>query len=375
MLLAVDASRAATRNKTGIGWYAHHLLRAMRASRPDDVGVRLYSDVALPEALGPSGDQWAHVVLPWPPVDLSPYPFRWPLWSQVRLAERVVRDRPDVLFVPAHVIPFVLTLLPRAARPRLVTTIHDVAFRAFPETYSARERAYADHATRAAVRAADAIIVPTQVVADDLARVYGHARGTVAVIPHGVQQTNDAHDTPSATNDAPLVLYVGRLEHKKNVVRMVEAFDRIAGAHPTAELVLVGPDGYGAEVVHAAIARSRTRDRIATPGWVAPEEYHALLGRASVFLFPTIAEGFGMPILEAMAAGIPVITSSGGAHEEVAGNAARCVDPRDTDAIACAMEELLRNEVLRAMLRSRGIERARAFTWERTAAQTWHVIH
>lgn len=371
MLLAIDASRAAGEQKTGVVWYCHHLLRHLKFVIPDDVGVVLYSDQPLPEELRPWPSHWEERVLRWRPL---------PLWSQLRLVGQVLRDRPDVLFVPAHVLPEALAYRKRHSVSflRLVTTIHDIAFRAWPEAYGARERWYADHATRIAVRSADRIIVPTHAVAEDLVRHYIADRRRITVIPHGVMAMQyDASRIPlpsSRIPPVPFLLYVGRLERKKNVARMVDAFSRIAPAHPELRFILAGPPGYGYEDVCAALARAPARDRIVTPGWIDPPTYRALLGRATALCFPTLAEGFGLPILEAMASGVPVITSRGHAHEEVAGDAAILVDAGDTASIAAGMDRVLCDPALREDLVRRGQQRAAAFTWESTARGTWDVL-
>jgi len=385
MRVAIDASRAAGAQKTGVGWYCHHLLAHLRDVIPDDVGVMLYSDQPLPTELRPWPTAWEERVLAWRPL---------PLWSQVRLAVQVLRDRPDVLFVPAHVIPELLARGYRlsAIGYRLVTTIHDVVFKQFPETYSRRERWYADYATRLAVRHAHRIIVPTEAVKRDLQRWYGADPEHITVVHHGVESGiclprpkhrgnlesgDDDRSVASSTFHIPhstFLLYVGRLEHKKNVVRMVEAFTRIAPQHPDVRLVLAGLPGHGYGAVVAAIERSSVRDRIVVPGWVSRDEYRGLLSRATAFLFPTLGEGFGLPILEAMAAGVPVITSVGGAHGEVAGDAALLVDSLDSHAIADAINRVLDDQLLRDDLVRRGRQHAAAFTWNRTAQQTWNVL-
>ncbi|MBI4434542.1 glycosyltransferase, partial [Candidatus Uhrbacteria bacterium] len=241
--IAIDASRAAEAQKTGVGWYCHHLLANLKDVIPHDQRVILYSDQSLPEELRPWPANWEERVLK-----------RYgPLWSQLVLANAVLRDQPDALFVPAHVIPFGLTLTPRRRRPKLITTIHDVVFKQSPESYSVRERWYADHATRLAARHADRIIVPTHAVARDLERYYGCNQERIAVIHHGVStsvisapeahpplaetvQVNGVEKSPSvlpgdlsaslrsARDDEKVILYVGRLESKKNFARMIESF-------------------------------------------------------------------------------------------------------------------------------------------------------
>ena len=137
MTVAIDASRAADTQKTGVGWYTYHLIDHLRVVIPQDVRVLLYTDRPLPAELHPWPERWEERVLRWGVV-------RWPLWSQLRLAAQVFRDCPDVFVVPAHVIPDALACTRRCGRqrPRIVTTIHDVVFRQFPETYSPRERWY-----------------------------------------------------------------------------------------------------------------------------------------------------------------------------------------------------------------------------------------
>ncbi|MBI4450058.1 glycosyltransferase family 4 protein, partial [Candidatus Uhrbacteria bacterium] len=161
---------------------------------------------------------------------------------------------------------------------------------------------------------------------------------------------------------------------KKNVARMIEAFSIVAVWRPDLRLVLAGPPGYGHVEVRSAIERSPFRDRVITPGWVDDGQHDQLLRRAAVFLFPTLGEGFGLPILEAMAAGVPVITSRGGAHEEVSGGAAVLVDPLDPRSIADATERVLNDQHFHDDLVRRGQQRAAEFTWQRTAQQTWNVL-
>lgn len=381
MLLAIDASRAADPQKTGVGWYTYRLLANLRSVIPDHVGVVLYSDRPLPHELRPWPAQWSEQVLAWPPHPASHIlrhtaSVRWPLWSQVRLAARVLSDRPDALFIPSHVIPDALSWRRRmSARPKLVTTIHDVVFRRYPETYSRRERWYADRATRIAVRTADQVIVPTFHVRDDLIRFYRADPAQMVVIPHGVDPhiPSPSH-SPFSIPHSPFLLYVGRLERKKNIFRMVEAFERIAAQFPDVQFVFAGSRGYGYEEITARIVRSPFRDRIQTPGWIDGITCGALLSHATAFCFPTLSEGFGMPILEAFAAGVPVLTSSSGAQAEVAGDAAFLVDPHDPEAIAEGLQRLLSNAELRRQLVDRGQQRAWSFTWQQSAQRTWEAI-
>jgi len=167
-----------------------------------------------------------------------------------------------------------------------------------------------------------------------------------------------------------VVLNVGAVQKRKNIARLVEAFETLDAGW---RLVVAGSAGYGAEGIMERIERSPARARISVLGYVSPDELAAWYRRAMIFAFPSLDEGFGMPLLEAMAAGTPVVTSNGSALSEVAGNAALLVAPEDTDALAGALHDLTGNTALRRDLAERGICRARSFTWEQAVHQTWQV--
>jgi glycosyltransferase involved in cell wall biosynthesis len=362
--VAIDASRAASSQKTGVGWYCYHVLSHLRTVIPRSVRVSLYTDIPFSGELASLPANW----------ECRIERRRGPFWSQVVLANAVIRDRPQVFFVPAHVIPFSLTLIPRSQRPKLVTTIHDVVFREFPETYARRERAYADHATRLACRKADRIIVPTHHVARDIEQGYGADTKRIAVIPHGVDEELRGASKTHDGRTKPYLLYIGRMEHKKNVLRMIEAFDVVAREYPELLLVLAGSDGYGATEIHARVQQSSHRSRVTALGWVDRTAYHGLLRGATALLFPTLGEGFGLPILEAQACEVPVITSAGGVHEEVSGGAAIHVDPLNVQHIASAISRAVSDIEIREDCKARGRENVAKFSWQTSAEQTWEVL-
>jgi glycosyltransferase involved in cell wall biosynthesis len=167
-----------------------------------------------------------------------------------------------------------------------------------------------------------------------------------------------------------VILSAGAIQTRKNIARLVEAFEAV---DPSWRLVLIGSDGYGADRIHTRIQASPARERIAVLGYVSAEELGGWYGRAQVFAFPSLDEGFGMPILEAMAAGLAVLTSNRSAMPEVAGEAACLVDPHDIDALTSGLCRLTADAELREELVRRGAERARQFTWEKTVAETWNA--
>jgi len=151
---------------------------------------------------------------------------------------------------------------------------------------------------------------------------------------------------------------------------LVDAFEAV---DPAWRLVLAGSAGYGSEEILSRIEASPARARITVTGYVSPEELAAWYAKSSVFAFPSLDEGFGMPVLEAMAAGVPVITSNRSALPEVAGDAALLVNPECTDELVQALRDLTQGEELRKNVARRGVDRARLFTWEKAVAETWNV--
>ena len=218
---------------------------------------------------------------------------------------------------------------------------------------------------RDAARRADAIIAVSEFTRHQVVELLGVPEARVRVVRHGARRL----EFPDVAREL-VILHVGALQTRKNIVRLVEAFETLDESW---RLVLAGAAGFGAAGIMERIARSPARARIELPGYVTPAELAAWYARATVFAFPSLDEGFGMPLLEAMAAGTPIVTSNRSALPEVAGDAALLVDPEDTDALAAALRELTGDAGLREELARRGRERVRTFTWEKAVRETWDV--
>jgi glycosyltransferase involved in cell wall biosynthesis len=167
-----------------------------------------------------------------------------------------------------------------------------------------------------------------------------------------------------------VILSAGAIQTRKNIARLVAAFEVV---DPSWRLVLIGSDGYGASAIHARIASSPARDRIAVLGYVPPAELASWYARAQVFAFPSLDEGFGMPVLEAMAAGVAVLTSNRSAMPEVAGDAAILIDPENVESLIEWLRRVTRDADLRTNLIRRGFDRARQFSWEKAVSETWNI--
>ncbi|TKJ31256.1 MAG: glycosyl transferase family 1 [Chloroflexi bacterium B3_Chlor] len=362
MRIAIDASPAAKKPRTGTEFYTLHLILALaELDAANEYTLFLNDEVPEEFAALPSN------FLP------QRIPQRW-LWAQTRLARELRRYRPDVFFAPANVIPF---LHP----PRCVATIHDVAFHYFPECYSPFVRWYLEATTRFALRRALKVIAVSRATKEDLVQIYHGEASRIEVIHSGVAASRE--EPPSADEIAsilnregitpPYLLYVGRLEAKKNVARIVQAFLRLKERGIPHKLVLGGSPGVGFAEIKALVGASPFVQDIISTGYVG-EEKNCLYAGADVFVFPSLYEGFGFPILESFRYGTPVVTSDTSSLPEVAGDAALLVDPFDVEEIAEAAWKVIHDQKLRVRLKERGYQRLREFDWRATAADVLRVL-
>jgi glycosyltransferase involved in cell wall biosynthesis len=336
--IALDATYGIGEQLSGVGLYSREMLLGLAAAHP---GERFWFCCRPHRYFRPMGEM--------PPN------------ARRRLLAEPVGPRGADLFHGLN------QRLPRLRLRRAVATFHDL-FVMTGEYSTAEFRArFAAQARDAAARA-DAIIAVSEFTKGQVVDLLGVEASKVRVVRHGVRPL--AYPRASGQSREKIVLHVGAIQKRKNVARLVAAFETLDAEW---KLVLAGSSGYGAEEIRARIDASPARERIATPGYVAPDDLARWYARAAIFAFPSLDEGFGMPVLEAMAAGAPALTSNRSALPEVAGDAALLVDPEDTGAVARALRELAGNEELRRDLAARGVERAREFTWERAIRETWDV--
>ena len=309
------------------------------------------------------------------PVVLSlPRPVLYDAWHVVGapglrgVARR--RGRLDVVHAPSVAVP------PRG-RYRLVVTVHDAAPLLFPETYPRRGRWFHRRGIAAAARRADLVITVSQAAAEEIVAHTDVPAERLRVVPNGVDLTEASDEDVVAARaafelgDRPYVLWLGSLEPRKNVGMLVEAFARWAATSDVPhQLVLAGPTGWVVDRDAVLAPARRLGDRVRTIGRVGDDHLRGLYRGADVFVLPSRHEGFGIPVLEAMAQGTPVIASGIAALREVAGDAARLVTGDDPDAWAGALDELMHDRDLHADLAVAGRRRAELFSWERCANET-----
>lgn len=370
--IAIDASRANKDHKTGTEWYSYHVIEELKKIIPESVQVVLYTPRPLQGALGRLPANWQEKVLSWPP--------RY-LWTQLRLWWEIFFRLPEVFFVPAHTIPF----LPIRKKTRVLVNVHDVGFKRQPELYKPVQIFYHGLTMKKILHRADVIITISQFSRREIEELYRVPAKKIAVVHLGYDSSFYralTEQEKSVSNEIlskyrlkqPYILYVGRLEKKKNIGGMVKAFVLIKAKQENLRLVLAGNAGNEYQPVKDIIANLRLAEEIILPGYIAQEDLPAVIGAAEAFLFPTWYEGFGLPILEAMACGVPVITSDLEPHREVAGGAAVLVNPAKPEELAQAMSRLLTDSVWRQSWIDKGWARAGAFSWAKTAEKIWRLM-
>ena len=270
----------------------------------------------------------------------------------------------------------VLNVLPLACPVPGVVTVHDLAFIRFPQTFRAYNRTYLDFATRMSVRRAVQILAVSEHTKRELVGLLGVPAERVVVTPNAVR----AHFRPPepatlaafrVSKGLPerFVLYVGTLEPRKNLTTLLSAYAEIARRHDV-PLLVGGGKGWLYDAVFQRLEELGLRERVHFVGYIEEEELPLWYAAATVFVFPSIYEGFGMPPLEAMACGTPVITSNSSSLPEVVGDAGLMVAPTDASAFATALDQVLSDAALHDELRTRGLVRAQAFAWRTTAERT-----
>jgi glycosyltransferase involved in cell wall biosynthesis len=318
------------------------------------------------------------------PVGLDVAAVRWPtsrplvriLWEQLLLPWQLSVHRVDLLHGLAYAVPV-------ACACSVVVTVHDLTFFRFPDTLPPLRRVYLRAATRSATRRALRVIAVSRQTRDDLVQYLDVPAEKVDVVHNGVAES--FHPAPAEEvalfrqrRGLPrrFLLFLGTLEPRKNVVSLLEAFAGWReqagrdGGQEGIKLVVAGAKGWYFERIFARAEQLGLGDEVLFPGFLPAGELPWWYRAADCFIYPSVYEGFGLPVLEAMACGTPVITSSVSSLPEVAGSAAIMVDPQDVPALAEAIGRVVRDAGLREMMRHAGLQQAARFSWDQAAAQT-----
>jgi glycosyltransferase involved in cell wall biosynthesis len=367
MLIGVDASRAFVPELTGTEHYSLHVIHALIRTRGAN-RLRLYTRAQPP-------NEFLHEIASTESAEVVVLPFPR-MWTHLRLAHALWCQPPDVLFVPAHVLPAI-------CRVPSVVTVHDLGYLHLPDTHPVSERWYLDWTTRRHTRVAERLIADSEATRTDLIQCYNAEPSKIRVIHPG----RDESLIPVASRDeivrttlryqieGDYLLYLGTLRPRKNLARLIEAFAQAKPALPThLSLVLAGKGSPYANELRQLAASLGLSNSIVFTGYIRGEDKPALLTGAAGLVFPSLYEGFGLPLLEAMSCRVPVLTSDVSSLPEVAGNAAILVDPFCISHIAEGIERLVNDTDLRQHLIEAGTEQVRKFSWNAAAIQLWDVF-
>jgi glycosyltransferase involved in cell wall biosynthesis len=365
--VSIDVSAVPSR-PAGAGRYILELAR--RVAERDDLDLALlarHGDTERWRALAPASRI------------LGVAPDRRPArlaWGQVALGRALSTAGPQSGPVEVHHAPHYS--MPWRCPVPAVVTIHDLTLVDHPEWHERSKVLFFRHAIRHAARRADALVCVSETTKDRLVELL-HPGCPVHVVPHGVDVETFAPAEPSAGADRdalerlsvrePYVLHVGTIEPRKDVPSLLRAFDRVAGRRPGLSLVLAGTPGWGSEEAEATMREMRHGERVQRLGYVDGELLPSLLRRSKAVAYPSKEEGFGLPALEALACGAPLVTTVGTAMAALAGDAALLVPPGDPEKLAGALEALLDGDGSASSRRERGIALAATHSWTRSAAE------
>ncbi|MFH1142256.1 MAG: glycosyltransferase family 1 protein [Candidatus Uhrbacteria bacterium] len=369
MIVGIDATSANKKERTGVEWYTYHLIQNLKEVIPGDHQVVLYSATPLQDDLKDLPGNWKSQVL------------KWPLkkgWNTFRLSWEMLRRSPDVLFVPGNKLPLIVS-------KKVITTVHDIGPDRIPDKYEPKIRRRIRQATKVAVKKSTKIITVSEFTKRELIEKYKVAEDRVTAIPIAVDL--DRYKKLEASAIDPVLqkyrlghsyfFHIGRLEAKKNIstlIRAFEIFKASRGLGDPFELVLAGSNGFGFSKIKQYIEASEYKQSIRLLGRIPEADVPALMNASTMYLFPSWYEGFGIPALETMACGTPLIASEAGAISEVAVDAAVYVSPKEPQSWAEAMKNIISNGTLRDELIAKGLDRAKQFSWKKTAEQTWEEI-
>jgi glycosyltransferase involved in cell wall biosynthesis len=350
----------------GINWYIYNLLRHL----PRVAGQHRYTAFLSERRFAPElplAVQLSRLPTVHAPVRI------W--WEQAIQPLALRRAQVDLLHAMAFVSPL---LLPCPA----VVTVYDLSFVRFPESFRPLNRLYLRWFTAWSVRRARRVIVISESTRQDVVRFLGKPEEQVDVVYCGVEKRFRPQDPAAVATfrcekglPERFILFLGTLEPRKNVVSLLEAYARLVtrDGNLVPALVVAGGKGWFYQRIFAAVERLDLSDRVIFPGYVAEEEKPLWYNAAELFVYPSLFEGFGLPPLEAMACGTPVIVSDTSSLPEVVGDGGVTVPPTDVEALTDAMAAMLKAPAVRADWQHRGLDRAARFSWRETARQTVRV--
>src|SRR3989344_2906987 len=355
MTIGYDASRAFIRNRTGTENYSYQLLRALaEIDQKNTYKVYVRPGFSLEEK--------------WPSnFQFSVLNFQY-LWTQIGLGLQTFKEKLDVLFVPAHTLPII-------HKPGLktVVTVHDLGAEYLPKMHQLKQQLYLKYITKYQLTSATKLIAVSKATKGDLVKKVGIDPKKVAVIYEGFNRDfKPAKTDIKSYSKEWYYLFVGTIQPRKNLERIIEAFSRQTSV---LRLLIVGGKGWLSDDIYQLPKKLGIEERVKFLGHVADEELAKLYSGAEALLFPSLFEGFGLPILEAQACGCPVITSNLSSMPEVAGKGALFVNPYSVDEIEGAMEKVMKDSKLKENLIKEGYKNIKKYSWKKCAKETLSIYN
>lgn len=431
MIIGIDASRANRTHKSGTEWYSYYLIKELAQLDKKNQYI-LYTDVPLRKDLVDltdsvfttrnldneiEADPDGHSQIKSPHNNFRAKVLHWPfkyLWTQGRLSMEMIFHRPDVLFVPSHTLPFIH---PRKS----IVTIHDVGFGRDQRLYDKSHMGPKDWKTRSffdllvriftrgrfganstdyniwstifGLSRAKKVITVSNFSKKEIIEVFGLERKLRGKLEKKIEVVHNGYDDKFCLLTAddekkrqilnkygiesPFIFYVGRLERKKNITGLLEAFALMIEHNRNIphKLVLAGDASFGYDEIQYMINHYNLDKRVRKTGWVEEADLPYIYNYADVFVFPSLYEGFGIPLLQAMACEVPIAASNAASIPEVAGDAAIYFDPTDVNSISRSLELICTDSNLRRQLKDKGIKRVKSFGWDKSAQETLVLIN
>jgi len=366
MLIGFDASRVNKKERSGVEWYSYYLLKQL-FKLDEKNSYFLYTPTKLADDLKPWPSNFQEKILSW---------VFGRLWTQCRLSWEVFWHRPDVLFIPAHVFPLFLG-------KKNIIVWPDLGHKHFSECYSKSQLKVIEYCLRRAVKVADKIITISEFSKQELINYYNIEPSRIDVIYLGYDENifyprkeSEVQSVKSKYQlKRPYLLFIGRLAKRKNLGNLIEAFNNLnQNYQQEIDLVLVGGQDFGYQSILDKINQSPYQKSIKNLGYVIKEDLPTLLSGAVCLAHPSLFEGFGLTILEAMACGCPVVCSKAGSLPEIGEDAVLYFNPEDTLDIGQKILLMLQDNQLRGKYIEDGIKHAKNFSWEKCVKETLDVV-
>ncbi len=353
---AVDGNEANVEYKVGVSVYTFQLLSYFQKNADEKTRFTVFLRNA-PRADMPSASEYFR-------YEVVPGTIGWSqLFLPLRLGMKFIKGiRYDVFFSPAHYIP-------RFCPFKTVVTIHDLSYLYFPNEFLKKDLYQLTHWTQYAIKKSSKVIAVSKTTKRDILKEYGENDNKVVIIYNGYTPENTTQQSKKK-NALPYFLYLGTIQPRKNIKFMIAAFSQFIKAHPDFQLIIAGKMGWLSEDIIPYVITLGLDKSILFPGYVPDEEKNNLYKNAAAYILPSLYEGFGIPLLEAMSHGCPVISSFKSSLPEVGGEACLYFDPNDTSDLIEKMELIVTDKKMRKDLMAKGMQRVKTFSWAKTGEET-----